>query len=214
MTTCFGEPVPKFKPISVNRSGRNNRDRLLKNGGGSEWLFNLDSPVFSGWPNTGGCGGWQHGQGLDNSFNLTSYDVFSPYSNPYTHTWNNTQNNFTMEIFDQNGSVVNARFYITNPLGGKPSKPQAFKVTVHNTGGNSHPKLNWDLNLETDVINSSQAYLIERSINGGAFLQIVTVNGSTSEHIDYGVSYAGSGSNTAAYKIRAKRYTRINVPLY
>lgn len=203
--TCFGGPiVPKFKPIAVNRAGRNNRDKLPKNGGGSEWLFYLDPPIFSGWPTTGGCSGYLHGEGLNNTFTLTTYDVFSPYSNPYTHTWNNTQNNFTMEVIAQNGSVVNAKFYITNPLGGKPSKPQAFKVTVHNTGYNSHPKLNWDLNLETDVINSSQAYLIERSINGGAFSQIATVNGTTSEYIDYSVNYAGSGPSTAAYKIRAK----------
>lgn len=198
-TNCWGNTVPAFKPSTVNRAGLNNRDRLPKNGGGTEWLFALINDN-----NQAICGDWLHGWGLNNSFNLSYNDVFSPYSNPYSHTWSNSQNNFTMEVIAQNGSVVNAKFYITNPLGGKPSKPQAFKVTIHNTGINSHPKLIWDLNLEPDVINSSQAYLIERSINGGAFTQIATVNGSTSEYIDYGVSYAGSGPNTATYKIRAK----------
>ncbi|HRI47748.1 MAG TPA: T9SS type A sorting domain-containing protein [Ignavibacteriaceae bacterium] len=199
-SVCFSNStVPAFKPSTVNRQGLNNRDKLPKSGGGSDWLFSLIKE--SGQAS---CGDYLHGDGLNNSFNTTYKDVFSPYSNPYTHTWNNSQNNFTMEIIGQNGSVVNAKFNITSPLSGKPSKPQNYNVTIVNIGGDTHPKLTWELNLETDVINASQAYLIERSLNGGAFTQIAAVNGSTSEYIDYDLSYAGSGPNTAVYKIRAK----------
>jgi hypothetical protein len=198
-TNCWGNNLPAFKPSTVNRAGLNNRDMIPKNGGGAEFLFALINDN-----NQAVCGDWLHGGGLNNSFNLTYNDVFSPYSNPYTHTWSNSQNNFTMEVFQQNGSILNAKFYITNPLGGKPSKPQDLRITVHNTGDNAYPKLNWELNLEPDVISSSQAYLIERSLNGGAFTQIAMVNGSTSQYIDYSVWWAGSGPNNAAYKIRAK----------
>jgi hypothetical protein len=90
------------------------------------------------------------GGGLNNSFNTTYSDVFSPYSNPYTHTWNNTQNNFAMEIIGQNVSVVNAKFYITNPLNGKPSKPQDLLV---GSSTNYHPQLNWAANIEPDLAN-------------------------------------------------------------
>jgi len=41
--TCFeGVSVPKFKPTGVNRAGRNNKDKLLKTDGSSEFLFYLD----------------------------------------------------------------------------------------------------------------------------------------------------------------------------
>ncbi len=137
-TTCFGgSPVPIFKPVSVNRTGKSNRDILPKSGGGSEWLFYLANSGIAGWP-TGGCGGWLHGEGLNNSFNLTNNNVFSNYSNPWVRTWTNSINNFTMEITAQNSSVVNARFYLTNPLGGKPSKPQNLRLT---NGANNHPLL-------------------------------------------------------------------------
>src|SRR5690606_12507553 len=117
-----------------------------KNGGGSEWLFYLDPSGIAGWPT--GCNGYLHGNGLYNSFNLTYNDVFSPKSKRYTHTWSGTQNNFTMEVFAQNGSVVNSKFYLTSPYNGKPSKPQNLRVT---TSVNLHPYLTWDANTQPDL---------------------------------------------------------------
>lgn len=116
--TCWGNVLPSWEMAGVNRNEYSNRDQLPKTGGGFGWLYALideDGAVQ--------CGDYLHGWGLNNSFNLEYNDVFSPYSNPRTHTWANTQINFTMEIFDQNGSIINAKFYITNPIDGKPSKP-------------------------------------------------------------------------------------------
>jgi hypothetical protein len=145
-SVCFDDAtVPSFKPTTINRQGLNNRDLLPKSGGGSDWLFSLINE--SGQAS---CGDYMSGGGLNNSFNTTYSDVFSPYSNPYTHTWNNTQNNFAMEIIGQNVSVVNAKFYITNPLNGKPSKPQDLLV---GSSTNYHPQLNWAANIEPDLAN-------------------------------------------------------------
>jgi hypothetical protein len=174
-------------------------DRIPKTGGGTELLYALINEN-----GVAVCGGWPWGEGLNNSFKLVYNDVFSPKSNPNTNTWGNQATSFTMEVFDQNGSTVNSKFYLTDPYAGKPSKPQYLQVTVYNTGINSHPKLTWDANLESDVQSASPGYLIERKINSGAWSQIATVSGTTTEYIDYAINYTGSGPNIAYYKIRAK----------
>jgi hypothetical protein len=145
------------------------------------------------------------GDGKD-AFRPTYNEMFSPWSNPNSYKKGTppTATPFGFKVNGVSNGVYSMDIYVGTALNGPPSKPQDFVVTVHNTGSNSHPKLNWSLNLETDVINSAQAYLIERSINGGAFSQIATTNGSTSQYIDYGVSWAGGGPNTASYKIRSK----------
>lgn len=167
-TNCWGNNLPAFKQISVNRAGFNNRDMIPKTGGGAEWLFALINDN-----NQAVCGDWLHGWGLNNSFNLSYNDVFSPYSNPYTHTWGNSQNNFTMEVFDQNGSILNAKFYITNPLSGKPSKPQDLRV---GPSTNNHPLLTWAANLETDLVN----YKIFKKVTAELGWQYLATTSSTS----------------------------------
>jgi hypothetical protein len=142
-TTCWTVTVPAFEIVDINRNGYSNRDKLPKDGGGSEWLLALidrDGDVS--------CGDYLHGWGLNNSFNLLYNDVFSPYSNPRTHTWANQQTSFTMELFNQQGSIINARFYLTNPIAGKPSKPQYLQVEASQ---NNHPYLTWDSNTEPDL---------------------------------------------------------------
>jgi hypothetical protein len=87
-----------------------------------------------------------------------------------------------------------------NVATGAPAKPRGFNLTVYNTGSNSHPKLTWELVPESNITN----YLIERSLNGSPFTQIASLNNTTTQYIDYGVSWAGGGPYTATYKIRAK----------
>lgn len=143
------------------------------------------------------------GDGKD-AFRQNHNEIFSPWSNPNSHKANRTATPFGFKINNLINGVYTIDIYVNTAINAPPSKPQDFAVSVYNTGLNAHPKLNWQLNVEPDVISATQAYLIERSINGGAYTQIATVNGSTSEFIDYGVSYAGGGPNTASYKIRAK----------
>src|SRR5690606_37719300 len=69
---------------------------------------------------------------------------------------------------------------------------------------NTHPKLNWSGALESDVQSATTGVLIDRKINTGSWSQIATLSGTATQYIDYGVSYAGSGANTAKYRIRFK----------
>lgn len=198
-SNCWGVTVPAFRQLAGNRAGYSIRDQLPKSGGGYEIPYAIINEN-----NQAVCGGWYWGEGTIGTFNLTYNDVFSPYSNPYTHTWANQYNSFTMEVFNQNGSIVNARFYLTDPLAGKPSKPQDLIITVYNTGTNSHPKLNWIAAGETDVQSANPGVLIERKINAGSWSQITTLSGTATQYIDYGVSWAGGGPYNAYYRIRFK----------
>jgi hypothetical protein len=145
---CFDDQtVPTFKPVSVNRAGSNNRDKLSINGG-SQWLFYLDASDIGDWP-IGGCGGWRQGDRLNNAFNTTYNNVFSPYSNPYSNTWDDEQTSFTMEISSQSGPTLYAKFYLTDPDAGNPSKPQSVQSTI---SGYSQAITTWDANQEPDMI--------------------------------------------------------------
>ena len=125
-------------------------------------------------------------------------EVFSTWSNPPL------QSVAFQVIIENNQIKINQKVVAGTQLSLPPAKPQNLLVTVYNTGLNSHPKLNWDVNLEDDVQTASPGYLIERKINFGAWSQIATVSGTTTHYVDYAINYAGSGANTAYYKILAK----------
>lgn len=199
-TTCFGGvSVPKFKPTGVNRAGRNNKDILLKTNGSSEFLFYLDYSGIGDWSNTG-CGGWLLGEGLNNAFNTTYNNVFSNYSNPWARRWtNDATNNFTMEIIAQNGSVVNVKFYITNPTNGKPAKPQG--LTIGSNPGDGLVRLQWAANIEPDL----SLYEVSRKVDEYGTGWIVIATTINTYYVDQEMYYApGAGLVGSHYRIRAK----------
>jgi parallel beta-helix repeat protein len=159
----YGGLLANFIKISVNRAGTNNRDKFTDSHGSTEWLY-----IFNGI-----CGDYKNGENVNNSFNPGYNDVFSPYSNPNTNTWYNAQNNFTMEITGTNGGIVNARFYLADPLEGKPSKPQFVQASFNSSG---QAVVNWTANTEGDVA-SGGGYDVYRSIHyDGATLSYTKVS--------------------------------------
>ncbi len=197
-STCYGgQTLPAFRRTTLNRNGRNTRDALLTSSGGSELLFNLirvDGSVA--------CGDFPYGAGIDNSFNLAYNDVFSPYSNPYSRTWTNAHTDFTMEVYDQNGSVVNARFYLTNPLAGKPSKP-----TLGANPGDLPCYYGWiclvwgadfwdGQAIDTDV-NWSE---LQRKIGSGPWTTVYT--GSARNWSDNSITYDPNGETPVYLRVR------------
>ena len=118
----------------------------------------------------------------------------------YTNLGYSTVSNDLYVSWKPHGSnYIKYRQYDASPL-----VPQNFDVGVYQTQYDSYPKLTWALNDEPDVReNNVNGYLIERKIKFGNFQQIAAVSGQISEYIDYDVHYAGSGPNTAEYRIRA-----------
>ncbi len=138
------------------------------------------------------CGDYLNGYGMNNSFNTTYNNVFSPKSNPYTNTWGGSTNNFTMEVYYQYGNYLYAKFYLTNPYDGVPSKPQNLQVSNYN----SHPGLIWIANLEPDL----SGYIIDRAESGYWEYNIAQV--STTSFIDYNVDINPVFEDVVTYKIR------------
>src|SRR5690606_17294763 len=112
--------------------------------------------------------------------------------------------NAGMEIVGEGTNYFTLDLYAVSPLNASPSKPQNLDVTVYNTGYNSHPKLTWTGAGESDVQSANPGVLIDRKINSGSWTQIATLSGTATQYIDDGVNYAGSGPNTANYRIRFK----------
>ncbi len=117
-TDCWENYLPVFKKAFVNRNGYGNRDKITDGDITPEFLYS-----FINENNQIECNDWLHGYGFHNAFDTTYNDVFSPFSNPPARTKDGNEVNFLMEVINQSGSILTARFETQNAIEGKPSKP-------------------------------------------------------------------------------------------
>jgi M6 family metalloprotease-like protein len=117
-TDCWGNDLPVFRKTSVNRNGFGNRDRIVSCDSTCGFLYSYFNDN-----NEAECNDWLHGYGLINSFTPESNDIFSTWSNPPAKTFAGQPVDFLMEVVNQSGSIVTARFVTQNAVGCKPSKP-------------------------------------------------------------------------------------------
>jgi hypothetical protein len=118
LENCWGNELPSFNKGNVNRTGNGNRDRLVAPDSCCEFLYS-----YTNYYSQSECNDWLHGYGFKNTFNTTFNDVFSTWSNPPAKTWDGQSTDFIMEVTNESGSIVTARFAVQNSIGGKPSKP-------------------------------------------------------------------------------------------
>jgi hypothetical protein len=139
--------------------------------------------------------------------NVRVVSPWSDYRTPPPNWVPNTKPsaNAGIEIISEGNNYFMIDFYSVNPLNASPSKPQNLEVTVYNNGYISYPKLTWRGAEESDVQSANPGVLIDRKVNSGSWTQIATLSGTSTQHIDTDVWWAGSGANTAYYKIRFKR---------
>ncbi len=155
----------------------------------------------------------QKGDGRDRWI-IDEAEMFSPWSNPSSNSFDGDTVNFGMEVTGQSGTNITVKFFTTaaSALAEQPSKPQGLSVgpLYSTTKMWPNPKLTWIENIETDVndlddpSNAPGSYEIWRKGGAnGTWVHAATVSGSVTEYIDYSVTlYQGSGS--AYYKLRAK----------
>jgi M6 family metalloprotease-like protein len=171
-TDCWGNDLPNFKKVFVNRNGNGNRDKIIVDSSNSGFLYS-----YINENNQSECNDWLHGYGFINSFDTTFNDVFSPFSNPPAKTSDGQPVDFLMEVINQSGSSLTTRFETQNALDGKPSKPmlgldpsklnaQYQNNRIHLAWGSDvwdsqpiEPDVNWsELQLSTDSINYTTIY--------------------------------------------------------
>ena len=119
---CWGNDLPGFKKVFVNRNGFGNRDKITVDNFNPEFLYS-----YVNEDKQSECHDWLHGYGFNNSFNTYFNDVFSSLSNPPARTCDGQLVDFLMEVINQSGSIITARFETQNALEGKPSKPALGK---------------------------------------------------------------------------------------
>ena len=117
-SNCWGNDLPAFRKKSYNRNGLGNRDKIILDNNCSGFIYSYINELGEVE-----CNDWLHGYGFKNSFDTTFNDVFSPWSNPPAKSCNGQLTDFIMEVINQCGSIITARFATRDAMGYKPSKP-------------------------------------------------------------------------------------------
>jgi hypothetical protein len=140
----WGNYLPSFKKVSVNRNGLGNRDKIFLNDTTKDFIYsfiNNDNQVTNG--------DFLHGYNFNDAFNTKSNDVFSPWSNPPAYTWSGNPTNFLMEVMNQSGTIITVSFTSTDAWAGKPSKPFLgfWSMNSTNTSAYGNVSLAWGADL-------------------------------------------------------------------
>jgi hypothetical protein len=151
------------------------------------------------------------GDGND-AFTLSKNRVFSPWSNPNSQTQLKQKSWIAIEVVNEleNGTIVfNLHIDSANCLLASPSKPQDLSVSAYidDWGNYLYPRLTWSAMLEPDVINNGHIDVYRRLKEGGVWSSwgILASNlpGTATEYIDVSIPTAGTGNDSAQYKILA-----------
>jgi subtilisin family serine protease len=93
---------------------------------------------------------------------------------------------------------------------GDPRVPQSFSASVHYTQYNAHPKISWvRAPLHPQDVDVEQYEIWRRVIsNPNPYLNppwslLTTIGNTPTDYIDFSIQWAGSGPNTARYRIKA-----------
>lgn len=198
---CWGNDLPSFKKGFPNKNGFGNRDKITSADSTIGFLYS-----FIDYKNIVECNDWLHGYGFNNTFNVNFNDVFSPWSNPPAKTWNNQLTDFFMEVINQSGSIVTARFAIKNAIGGKPSKPsigldprdmqqQYNNGRIYLAWGSDF----WDgLPIESDI-NWSE---LQMNIDTSEWNTVYT--GSNRFWSDSSLNYDSTGDSQVQFRVRVR----------
>ncbi|MFH0733936.1 MAG: T9SS type A sorting domain-containing protein [bacterium] len=132
------------------------------------------------------------------AFKMGYKTVFSPWSNPNNQLQDTTTLDFSMELYSLYSSGTYwLKFYMNNPAGSSPDKPENIKVTSSAT---LHPHLTWDANSESDMVG----YKIYKKITaewGWQYLATVTTN--SYDDLSESYNFNGDGSHPVWYRVTA-----------
>ena len=140
-------------------------------------------------------------------------DVLSPYSNPPFGKWSDTASH-QYDSTKLSASVDdfipgNAAHYVVSfrrtdsTQYFPPSKPQGLRYDT--TAQSNFPRLQWIPNLEPDITQSAPYngwYEVQRSVNGGSWINLGTVSHPTTEFED-NFATLGDGVHVIQYRVRA-----------
>lgn len=198
---CWDNSLPSFKQKSVNRKGFGNRDKITSDNSVCEFLYSYINDN-----NEVECNDWLHGYGMNNAFDTTYNDVFSPFSNPPANTWSGQSTALSMEVVSESGNIINAKFILYNTIEVKPSKPA---IGLDPPKVNQQYKNGWiyiawgadvwdDLPIESDIDFSE----LQIKINSGVWNTIYT--GVQRYWSDSSYNFDSTGNMQAQLRVRIR----------
>ena len=204
--------LPKTKKISVNRdNGKDDRYPLHINYQNKPWAKWVDiNPLTKEYEITRNCMGLP-----EHAYNLSTNDIFSPWSNPSSKV-NNKTTNISIQIFSQSGNYITVKVYYNynSAINLPPSKPQFLRTMVNN----NFVTLTWEPNIEPDMYPNGK-YKIYRGYTSNNlppanYSLVATINAfnggnPVSNWTDPDI-FAGSGSNKLFYRIVAVDNSNLN----
>ncbi|MEO8167725.1 MAG: hypothetical protein ABI623_05715, partial [bacterium] len=148
-------------------------------------------------------------------------DVVSPWSNPGSHSWSETNGifeetslGFEILSFNSGNQSYALGVRMSDPEELSPSRPQDMKGYFHHPDDldpNSYVKVVWTAIQEPDVISSGKILIYRRSKvlseSWSSWALIDSVSGTSSQYVDLSFPNAGPGSDSLQYKIRVKDST-------
>ncbi len=172
-SACFSTYLPAFRMQSANRYGLNTRDILLPTGGGYQAIF-----AIADVNNNVSCNGYEYGEGSNGAFNTTYNKVFAPWTNPSSHTWDNQDTNFEMQVTSQNGNSIHVHFYSGN-----------MAITENTTLSSGSWYFNGNVSINTNVTLTISPGATLYFTNGASLIVngygTLTANGTLSQPITF-----------------------------
>jgi hypothetical protein len=115
-TACFGQRLPLFqKRGPYVPYGLTHRDQIPTTTSAVNWIYAFRDGE------TPRCGTFAAGEGFTGAFTAEASPVFSPYSNPPSHTWYGSPSGVGLEVLSDSGGVARVQRY-GDPLEGSPAR--------------------------------------------------------------------------------------------
>lgn len=204
--------LPKTKRSSINRdNGKDDRypeHVWYQNKWWAKWVD--INPLTKEYEITRNCMGLP-----EHAFNLSTNNLFSPWSNPSSKV-NNTTTNISIQVFSVNGNYITVKvFYNYNSaVNLPPSKPQFLRTSVTN----NFVTLNWEPNIEPDLYPNGKYKIYRGSTPNNQppnnYALVATINAFNGNNpinswTDPDI-FGGSGSEKLFYRIVAVDNSNLN----
>jgi M6 family metalloprotease-like protein len=196
-SSCFDAVLPVFQKARSNvLSGPSHRDMIPSLTSDVNWLYVVRGPLGMDQ-----CAQFFAGDSFTGAFTTTGNNIFSPFSNPPSSTWNKLQTGLSLEVAkDSNGVLVIRTFSdsLSSPparrvLALNPCTPNADHSAIGLAWGAEWPNAQA---LESDVHHS----IVERQVGvNGAWERVY--DGGLTTWTDSAFVRDSASSNAVAYRV-------------
>ncbi len=197
---CFAGGLPIFsRGVPDVLAGESHRDQIVTSSSAVNWMMAYRDSLGRIC-----CGSFFAGQGFEGAFRAAGNNVFSPFSNPNSNTWNNQSTKFSLEVLSDSGGIVTIRSY-SDPLKCAPAR--RFLGIDPGAAANNTVSLSlaWGAewtsgqHMEPDVVWSE---LQRKVTDGGMWMDVY--GGPATTWRDSTLDYGGSGNVPVFFRSRVR----------